>query len=150
MIPSVPPRCEDHNLRLEDRRIIESADVDANHVWLGYRLVVERRAARPAEPFQLLRTGIRGSGYFRGPTGYPNCRAREHHDGRMSGARIPLTVSALTLEGSNRLGGDLIADCAAGTAASVYVRHHARLDRIRCGHPEVRLCELLTRTPARN
>jgi hypothetical protein len=43
----------------------------------------------------------------------------------VSGTRIPLAIATLTLEAANWLGGDLIADCAAGTAARV--RRHVAL-----------------------
>src|SRR5260370_9431468 len=51
MIPGVPAGCEHHKLRFEAGWIIQRANIDAEHVGLGYRLIVKRRAARPAEPF---------------------------------------------------------------------------------------------------
>src|SRR5207237_10659175 len=124
-IPGVPARGEHHHLRLETGRIVEAADIDADHVGLGDRLVVDRRAAGAAEAFQLVGTGVGGPRDLGYRAGDVQCSAREHHHRRMPRARVPLAVAALTLEASKRLGGDVVADGAAGTTAGV--RAHTNL-----------------------
>src|SRR5437899_9967399 len=118
-IPVVSARCEHHDLRLESGGIIQRADINADHVRHVSRLIVERRAALAAKPLSLLCPAVCGSQIFDDIAGDPHGGTRKHYDGRMSRAGIPLAVAALTLEASNGLRFDLVADRAAGAAAGV-------------------------------
>src|SRR5258705_12665022 len=118
-IPVVSARCEHHNLRLESGGIIQRPDIDADHVRHVSRLIVERRATLAAEPLSLLGPAVCGSQIFDYVAGDPHGGTRKHDDGRMSRTGIPLAVAALTVEASNVLRFDLVADRAAGAAAGI-------------------------------
>src|SRR4051794_37208660 len=127
MIPGVPTGCEHHKLRLESGGIVKRADIDAEHDRLRYRLVVQRRAAGPAEPLQFLLAGIRSPQRFGHGAGDAERGTRKYHDRRMSAAGIPLTVAALTLKASNGGGRHFVTDFAASTTARV--ARHVNLHR---------------------
>src|SRR5256885_15511706 len=110
MIPAVPARGEHHEFRREGGGVIERADIDTEHVRLGHRLVVKRRAARSAEHLYLLFARVGYAHDFTGLARDGKRGAREHHDRGVPGAGIPLAIAALALETANWRGHDFVAD----------------------------------------
>src|SRR5947207_465730 len=109
MIPDMSARGEHHQFGREARGIIERADIDAEHVRLGDRLVVERRTAGSAKPLYLLLARVGYPHDFAGLARDTERGAREHHDGSVPGAGIPLAIAALALEATDRRGRDFVA-----------------------------------------
>src|SRR3974390_3401547 len=119
MVPILTVRRKHHDLRLENRRIVERTHINADHVRLVLRLVVKRRTAFGAEAFALLSAAVGGSQIFACLANKAQRGTRKHRHRRMSRARIPLTVATLAVESANGFSRDLVAHCATSTASGV-------------------------------
>src|SRR5689334_10237694 len=100
-VPGVAARGIEDRLRPERRRIVEAADIDADHVGDPVRLVVDRRAAGWAKAFPLDGAAVTLACDLAHLSGDGERRTWKHEHRSMAAAGILLAVPTLALEGTH-------------------------------------------------